>query len=227
MTFGRALVLSVGFHVAFACALACALRTAPEDVTPVELDLTSVELCLADEKAESESTPDFDALPPVEPHEITPLVETPPPEPPVDSIDKFDRFDGDRIDSINKFDRFDSDRIDRIDKFDSASEINSFSTSQLRPHARIDAPPAPYKAIRPDYPRGARRRGESGDVTLELNVNEKGVVVEVSVSVSTGFRELDAAAIRAVRAARFRPATSDGRPVPSTARLTLSFRLSR
>lgn len=223
MTFGRALVLSVGFHVAFACALAHALRAAPEDVTPVELDLTSVELCLADEKTESESepAPGFDALPPVASSEIAPPPETHPPAPQIEDIPppmvvvEEELIDDDRIDMI-----------DRFDKIDSALAINS--TSQPPPsHARIDAPPAPYKAIRPDYPRGARRRGESGDVTLELNVNEKGVVVEVSVSVSTGFRELDAAAIRAVRAARFRPATSDGRPVPSTARLTLSFRLSR
>lgn len=91
--------------------------------------------------------------------------------------------------------------------------------------ARVDAPPRPWRSIRPDYPKSARLRGEQGNVLLEFRVDVKGVVESVSVVMSSGFPELDAAALRAVRQARFRPAESAGRPVASTARLTLSFRL--
>ena len=91
--------------------------------------------------------------------------------------------------------------------------------------ARIDAPPRPKKAIRPHYPDGARRRGEQGDVVLEIRVEEDGSVGDVKVVATSGFGELDDAAVRAVRAARFAPARSGDDAVASTARLALSFRI--
>ena len=91
--------------------------------------------------------------------------------------------------------------------------------------ARIDAPPRPKKTIRPHYPDGARRRGEQGDVVLEIRVEEDGSVGDVKVVTPSGFGELDDAAVRAVRAARFTPARSGDAAVASTARLTLTFRL--
>ena len=46
-----------------------------------------------------------------------------------------------------------------------------------------------------------------------------------SVAVSCGFPELDAAALRAVKKARFVPARSGRTAVPADARLTIRFRL--
>ena len=91
--------------------------------------------------------------------------------------------------------------------------------------ARIEAPPRPRRPIRPEYPRGARQRGEQGDVVVELRVGANGSVDAAEVVVTSGFADLDAAALRAVRAARFSPAESGGETVASTARMTLSFRL--
>jgi len=91
--------------------------------------------------------------------------------------------------------------------------------------AKIDAPPKPHKAIKPDYPKGARQRGEQGDVVLEIRVNAAGIVDRVDVVSSCGFPELDEAAVRAARTARFTPAKSGGSPVASTARLKLDFKL--
>lgn len=91
--------------------------------------------------------------------------------------------------------------------------------------AKIDAPPKPNKAIKPDYPKGARQRGEQGDVVLEIRVNAAGIVDRVDIVSPSGFSELDEAAVRAARAARFTPAKSGGSAVASTARLTLTFKL--
>lgn len=91
--------------------------------------------------------------------------------------------------------------------------------------ARIDAPPRPRSSIRPEYPAGARARGEQGEVLLEIAVDAEGAVSEVSVVSSSGFPALDDAAIKAARHAKFIPAKSEGRPVAGRVRLTLDFRL--
>jgi len=93
--------------------------------------------------------------------------------------------------------------------------------------ARVDAvkPPSPQKQIKPKYPRGARERREEGDVTLELRISAEGLVESAKVVSSCGFAELEAAAIEAAKKARFNPARQDGRPIPYSARITLTFRL--
>ncbi len=91
--------------------------------------------------------------------------------------------------------------------------------------ARVEAPPKPRRTIRPKYPEASRQRGEEGDVQVELDVTAQGTVSAVRVTRSSGYPELDAAAQKAARAARFTPARAGGRPVATTARLTLSFRL--
>ena len=90
-------------------------------------------------------------------------------------------------------------------------------------HAKIDAPASLSSAISPAYPRQARQRGESGDVVLEILVGKDGRTISVSVASSSGWRDLDDAAVAAARKARFNPAKSDGEPVESLVRLPLSF----
>ena len=93
--------------------------------------------------------------------------------------------------------------------------------------ARVEAvkPPSPKRRIKPEYPKGARERREEGDVTLELRVDAQGAVEDVKILASCGFAELEAAAVAAVRKARFAPARQGGRAVPAPARITLRFRL--
>lgn len=91
--------------------------------------------------------------------------------------------------------------------------------------ARVDAPPAPRRKICPKYPVEARRRGEEGDVTVELAVDVRGRVTDVKVVASCGFAALERAAVAAARNATFRPAKRGHKAVPAVARLTLTFRL--
>ena len=91
--------------------------------------------------------------------------------------------------------------------------------------AHVEAPAGPKQQIRPQYPRGARQRGEEGMVKLSVGVDVFGAVSGVSVSLSSGFEELDAAAVKAVKRALFIPASVDGRAVDSTVSLTFVFKL--
>jgi protein TonB len=90
---------------------------------------------------------------------------------------------------------------------------------------RLDAHPALDRPIRPNYPIGARRRGEEGTVILDVKVTADGRAGTVSQVASSGFAELDRAAERAASQARFKPGSRNGLPVESAARLTIIFRL--
>ena len=91
--------------------------------------------------------------------------------------------------------------------------------------ARIVSDPIALNRIVPVYPRSARRKGHEGRVTVEISVAEDGGITSAEVVASSGHAELDAAALGAVRTARFAPATEDGVSVSGRLRLTFDFRL--
>lgn len=76
----------------------------------------------------------------------------------------------------------------------------------------------------PHYPASALRRGEGGTVVLRVNVGADGRADEVAVSRRSGSRELDRAAMTAVRDWRFKPATRNGREVASIVEQPVEFR---
>jgi TonB family protein len=63
-----------------------------------------------------------------------------------------------------------------------------------------------------------------GTVALVVEIDARGVPQNIRVQQGLGFG-LDERAVEAVRSWRFRPATRNGRPVPSGARIDVSFRL--
>jgi protein TonB len=77
----------------------------------------------------------------------------------------------------------------------------------------------------PEYPRRSRRRGQEGTVVLEVEVLADGGVGAVRVLRGSRHEWLASAAKAAVRNARFRPATSAGRPVRSTVEIPFRFEL--
>ena len=106
--------------------------------------------------------------------------------------------------------------------------VASQSTPREAPkQARVDVQPRSKKKIKPVYPDGARRRGEEGDVVVEISVDENGDVADVKVVTSSGFKDLDEAARKAAKSAKFIPARRGSRPVASAGRLTISFKLSK
>ncbi len=60
---------------------------------------------------------------------------------------------------------------------------------------------------------------------LWVTINERGSVANLTLRRSSGFPELDAAALDAVRGWRFRPATRGGVPVSDAIRVPVRFNL--
>jgi protein TonB len=106
----------------------------------------------------------------------------------------------------------------------------------LRPAVTEAAPTEPLIPARPvagmesgrppGYPESARRRGEQGRVVLRVDVSADGLPADVTVAEGSGFPNLDAAALGAVRQWRFVPATRGGTPVAATAQVPIRFRLA-
>lgn len=78
----------------------------------------------------------------------------------------------------------------------------------------------------PDYPPAARRRGWEGRVVLHALVSAEGRPIRISVAESSGREILDREAVETVRRWRFIPGERLGRPVESTVRVPVNFRLT-
>ena len=204
-----ALLLSLLIHGLIAAALIAYLEYAPHPDVLATLDLSSVELSFAEQENETA------AVAPT-PASVGRRVPSPPQEeePPEAKLEKPIRRELGEI-------KLPEPKLDQTIK-----QSEQSNNSQPAPRqARLDAPPKPKRNIRPDYPKGARQRGEQGDVVLEIRVNAEGTVDDVKVAVSSGFGELDEAAVKAARMAKFSPARSGHDSVASTARLKLQFKL--
>ena len=79
----------------------------------------------------------------------------------------------------------------------------------------------------PKYPASALRVGETGTVTVAATINATGVPIEVGVDNRSGNRDLDRAAVAAVRQWRFQPALRNGKPVQATVRVPVQFALDQ
>ena len=97
--------------------------------------------------------------------------------------------------------------------------------SALQERSRVVSEPRALNRIVPVYPRSARRRGREGVVTVQISVSDSGEVSGVEVIAGSGHKDLDSAAVSAVRTACFAPATEDGVQVHGRLRLTFEFKL--
>jgi protein TonB len=77
----------------------------------------------------------------------------------------------------------------------------------------------------PTYPAASRRFGESGRVFVRVLIDERGLPRQLQLQRSSGFERLDDAALAAIRAARFRPYTEDGRALVVWAVIPIHFEL--
>jgi protein TonB len=82
----------------------------------------------------------------------------------------------------------------------------SENTGAMRTAVLADA----NSCAKPDYPAKAARNNEAGTVTLALLVGPDGRVASSRVQRSSGFRELDKAAVSALSLCKFKPAMVGG-----------------
>ncbi len=97
--------------------------------------------------------------------------------------------------------------------------------SEERRGAHLEQLPSYFRNPPPVYPRAAREQGEEGTVVVEARVLSSGRCGQVNVIGSSGFPLLDEAAVRAVRAWVFRPATRWRKPVAFWVEIPITFRL--
>jgi protein TonB len=108
----------------------------------------------------------------------------------------------------------------------------------LPPAHRIDGPvdtarkPVRIAAVvdsraceKPDYPPKSLRNEEQGTVTLEFLIGIDGRVVDSKIFKSSGFRDLDRAAIAGLSLCKFKPGTVDGKPEQSWTKMQYVWKL--
>lgn len=78
----------------------------------------------------------------------------------------------------------------------------------------------------PVYPEGARDRKEQGNTVLAIFIDERGRSSKTTVETSSGFDDLDKAAVAAVWYWRFVSATKDGKDVAAWIKVTVHFQLA-
>jgi protein TonB len=91
------------------------------------------------------------------------------------------------------------------------------------PAAPVETPASVLSQTPLSYPIEAMRQGARGEVVIDVSIAIDGSVVDTTVEHSSGYRSLDAAAMRSIRHWRFNPARRDGQPVPTTLRIPIDF----
>ena len=86
---------------------------------------------------------------------------------------------------------------------------------------------SPLACPPPEYPRSSLRRREEGTVLVVLEIGADGRVLAARLEESSGFPRLDEAALRGLRAWRFRPATKGGVAVACSHLQRVTFCLAR
>jgi TonB family protein len=92
----------------------------------------------------------------------------------------------------------------------------------FRSVAQVNRLPTPLEPIVPAFPEGARRAGVEGSVIIQVDIDEAGLVKQVSVVQGLGYG-CDESALDAVRGARFSPALVGDQPVPVRVRIPFRF----
>ena len=171
MRFSTAIVASVAAHGLVAVGIVAYMKYAPGPTAIATLDLSSVDLSFAEDEDETAAvSPTMPAMPEVEPPK--PREEKPPeaeraddPLPPDPTAPKLAEPEPER------------EQMETPNIPPPAPPAPAVAPKQ----AKIDAPPKPHKTIKPDYPKGARPRGEQGEVILEIRVNAAGIVDHVDI----------------------------------------------
>ena len=95
------------------------------------------------------------------------------------------------------------------------------------PVAGADREATPVTRVEPEYPVEAYRKREEGTVLVGASVDATGKPLDVQVVRRSGSRELDQAALDAVRQWTFEPAVRDGQAIASDVQVPVTFRIDR
>ena len=93
--------------------------------------------------------------------------------------------------------------------------------------SRINRDPEPVARIQPEYPPQAFRNHEEGTVLVRVDVDANGTATNSAVVNRSGSRELDRAALDAIRKWHFKPGLKDGKAIASTVDVPVEFKLGQ
>ena len=106
-----------------------------------------------------------------------------------------------------------------------AAAVSTVAEGDVVDITALDTMPQLVRPIRPEYPPMAARQRVEGTVIVTALVSEKGDVIDVKVLGGERRMGLDAAAARAMRAAKFSPAMKDGKRVKTWFPQRINFKL--
>jgi protein TonB len=84
--------------------------------------------------------------------------------------------------------------------------------------------PTPISTPPPKYPKILKKTHSAADVTVVMVITKEGDAIDATV-VDSSDRDSSSSALAAIGKYRFKPATLDGEPVASLARVVVSFRI--
>jgi protein TonB len=94
------------------------------------------------------------------------------------------------------------------------------------PYHKVEEKPRPKYSPKPAYPEAAKRAGKEGKATVEVLVDVDGTVMNAKLISSTGYDDLDQAALQAAWKWTFTPAKQRNKPVRVPVRIPFTFTLS-
>ena len=90
-----------------------------------------------------------------------------------------------------------------------------------------DSPPTPINKLPPTYPTTLLSKGVGGRVIVSCVIDANGQVASSSIKQSSGYSELDKAALNAVARWKFKPAIKEGRSIKSTCSVPFNFEVKK
>ena len=96
-----------------------------------------------------------------------------------------------------------------------------------QPAVQRDRDARPLSQPAPEYPATAMRAGDEGTVLVRVEIDASGKPGNVALAQRSRSRDLDRAALAAVRNWTFEPAIRDGQAVASTVQVPVDFKLDR
>ncbi|MTV38030.1 energy transducer TonB [Duganella radicis] len=81
------------------------------------------------------------------------------------------------------------------------------------------------KNCKAEYPKASLMNEEQGTVSMSFLIKSDGTVADSKVEKSSGFKNLDKAAIKALSACKFKPGTKDGAPAETWTKVDYAWKL--
>ena len=76
-----------------------------------------------------------------------------------------------------------------------------------------------------EYPKASLINEEQGTVSMSFLVNADGSVADSKLEKTSGFKNLDKAALKSIAACKFKPGTKDGAPAQTWAKVDYAWKL--